>query len=68
MYKRACPVCGSVYFVTGKSGAKTVFHVNHDFTYEIIEAADGEEIRAELIFCGACSWRGDTGQLMESRE
>jgi len=68
MSKRACPECGSVFFVTSKSGAKTVFHVNEDSSFEIIAQADGEEMRSEAIFCGACNWRGDTEQLIESRE
>jgi len=68
MSKRACPECGSVFFVTRKSGTKTVFHVNEDSSFEIIVETEEENIRAEAIFCGACSWRGDTGQLIESRE
>ncbi len=67
MYKKACPVCGSLFFLTSKTGPKTVFHVNADATFEIITEENGQEINPGAICCGACSWQGDSGKLVESR-
>lgn len=67
MDHKACPWCGSLFFVTGKSGPKVVFHVTGTESYEIIARDHDHNIDADAIFCGACSWHGNTRQLVESR-
>ena len=65
-----CPLCGSLYLVSSKSGGAAVFQV-FDRLYRLITllqpGSNGEEaINRRDISCGACSWRGDIDQLVVS--
>lgn len=65
-----CPNCGSKYFLTSKTGSKTIFQVGYERTVQIIQLATGApsdvDIDTHNICCGACSWQGSLDELVES--
>jgi len=70
--KLACPFCGSEFFLSSKEGnLRLVFHVTTERVPIIIEASrkiiDAERVNLQDFCCGACSWRGSVGLLVESR-
>jgi C4-type Zn-finger protein len=68
----ACPSCGSEFFLSTKtSEVRVAFHVSVERTPMSVEACavfeDSGKINLENFHCGACSWRGAVGSLVESR-
>jgi hypothetical protein len=65
-----CPSCGSKYFMTSRTGEKTIFQVRDGRSVEFAELTT-EEIRDVVIdthniCCGACSWQGSLDEVVES--
>jgi len=61
-----CPACGSEYFVTSKTGSKSIFNVRSEHSIQLIQSATDSIVDVQKIFCGACSWQGDLAELVES--
>ncbi len=64
-----CPNCGSEYFLTSKTGPKTIFKVASEREVQLIQSATGAcagDIDSHHICCGACSWQGSLDELVES--
>ncbi len=73
MAQYICPSCGSTYFLTSKTGPRTIFQVVHERTVrtvQCIQSASGalsnEDIDIHTIYCGACSWQGSLDEVVES--
>lgn len=71
MERMACPKCGSEYFVSARSGDRVVFQVSDSCEVLIIKQEGRIDspllIEGQQIYCGACSWKGQQGDLVESR-
>ncbi|MBM9615376.1 hypothetical protein JWJ90_13915 [Desulfobulbus rhabdoformis] len=67
----ACPQCGSQWFVSSRSGERTVFQMDGQHQPVIAQpesiSEDTVPINPDQIFCGACSWKGPENDLVESR-
>ncbi len=66
MEYKMCPLCGSKYFVSSKSGKRVVFHIKGDTVHLIPDQGpDALEsaIDPEKIHCAACSWSGAMSDL-----
>jgi len=65
-----CPSCGSEYFLTSKTGPKTIFNVTAERAVHIIhsptESVHKRDIDRHEMYCGACSWHGTLDELVES--
>ena len=65
-----CPSCGSEYFVTSKTGAKTIFKVVAERKVQCVQSSadslDAADIVSQKIYCGACSWQGRLEEMVES--
>lgn len=65
-----CPGCGSEFFLTNRTGRKTVFKVAAERVLQLIQPATEDlklsKIDIHNIFCGACSWHGSLDELVES--
>ena len=71
MAQLICPSCGSEYFLTYKTGPKTIFKVTAEGAVQVIQSPtnsfrDGD-IDQHNICCGACSWQGKLDELKESQ-
>lgn len=69
LVKLSCPICGSSYLCSSKSGEGSVFHVYDNETRTIaIQRSEVENsiINRQAIFCGACSWHGSIDDLVAS--
>jgi len=67
----ACPQCGSEWFVSSRTGDRTVFQMDEE-RHPVIAGPEGVSPQAappnpEHIFCGACSWQGPAADLVASR-
>lgn len=67
-----CPSCGSKYFRTSKTGRKIIFQVAHERTVQFVQQATEDSsdvvIDENNIYCGACSWQGSLGEVVESHK
>jgi hypothetical protein len=65
-----CPSCGSKYFMISKTGRKIIFQVASGRTLEFVQVTTEEisdvVIDTYNICCGACSWQGSLGEVVES--
>ncbi len=64
----ACPACGSEFFSSKAEGQRIVFHVGSDFAPFILVRGDNlgdDQIKLEDMHCGACSWAGESSQLVQ---
>ena len=70
MAQYICPSCGSKYFMTSRTGEKTVFQVSAGCTVEVVQqgadASDDAVLDMTKIYCGACSWQGSLDEVVES--
>jgi len=66
----ACPKCGSEWFVSSRIGERIVFQIDTDRHPLIARpeqlAKDATLIDPDHLYCGACTWNGSAGQLVES--
>jgi hypothetical protein len=67
----ACPKCGSEWFVSSRTGKRIVFQMNTD-RHPVIARPEQQPpgavpIDPDHLCCGACTWKGSAGDLMESR-
>nr|WP_320010387.1 hypothetical protein [uncultured Desulfobulbus sp.] len=66
----ACPQCGSQWFLSSRSGERTVFQMDAAHQALIAQeetlSPDAVPINNEHIFCGACTWNGPVTDLVES--
>jgi len=72
VHKLACPFCGSEFFLSSSEGnLRVVLHITTERVPIIIEASkeikDAERVNLQDFCCGACSWRGSVGMLVEAR-
>ena len=65
-----CPSCGSKYFLPSKTDPKIIFQVAYERTVQFIQSATGAScdvaIDTHNIYCGAFSWQGSLGEVVES--
>lgn len=65
-----CPSCGSEYFIASKTGPKNAFIITDERTVEFVQLssseAEGVHIDTHNIYCGACTWQGNLGEVVES--
>ena len=63
-----CPLCGSQLFLSSRSISRSVFYIRAAKDPQILVIKDNiqesEEIDLGKFFCGACSWQGNTEQLV----
>lgn len=67
---RACPYCGSVWFVSTRRGERIVFQVDEEQQPVLAEAhapSAAAPIHPQHICCGACTWQGAISALVEAR-
>lgn len=67
----ACPQCGSKWFVSSRSGERIVFQIDTDrlplTARSKQQPKDTVPLNPDRICCGACTWQGAIGRLVESR-
>lgn len=65
-----CPSCGSEYFLAARTGPKTIFKVATERAVQVIHSPTGAlgdgDVDPYHLCCGACSWQGSLGELVES--
>jgi hypothetical protein len=65
-----CPSCGSEFFLTSKTGSKTIFKVASERVVQFIQSptksVSDRDIDLHHICCGACSWQGSLDELVQS--
>ena len=71
MAKFLCPSCGSEYFLTSKTGPKTILKVASERVVQFIQSparsfSEGN-IELQNICCVACSWQERLDELIESQ-
>ncbi len=66
----ACPQCGSEFFVSTRSGERTVFQMNAAAQPVAVlrekQPDDTLSPNPKTIYCGACSWKGPADALVAS--
>jgi hypothetical protein len=67
----ACPKCGSEWFVSSRTGGRIVFQMTtgrHPVIARVEQQAeDTPLLDPDHLYCGACTWQGSAGHLVESR-
>lgn len=68
---RACPQCGSEWFVSTRSGERIVFQMDVAGNPLIVQpdshSPETVPIDPDHLFCGACTWKGPATALVISR-
>ena len=66
----ACPQCGSEFFVSTRSGEPTVFQMNVAHQPVVVfpekQPKDTVSLNPQMLYCGACTWKGKTDALVAS--